>query len=289
MAKYKKPLKKIHKGFVYLDDETVANSLSAVESGKIDEVVARINSARAGGLGGKVGAAGVQVDAGRKSTNELEEEMVRTRTRFSVFELWYDTLEAAKAIGKFDGWDDSVLGEVVSGDTVEIRAVLEIAPLQTLLRLFLWYSEQAKNQNSMLAQKGEALKETKNAERNIRMILGGDESGGGQIVVLATPLGENGPKVAMAVKPEWLIGAAGRLGGEYTVVAQVDRILAEGDELPAMRLTQDVAPTPLEMATLKHVIRNFVEPADSLGMEVDPADAVVEGPALWLEPIAIYR
>jgi hypothetical protein len=51
MEIYKKPSKKVHRGFFYLNDETVINSLSAVESGKIDEVVAKVNSAREGGFG----------------------------------------------------------------------------------------------------------------------------------------------------------------------------------------------------------------------------------------------
>lgn len=41
---YHRPEKRIHRGFYYLDDETVINSLSAVEAGKVDEVVAKINS-----------------------------------------------------------------------------------------------------------------------------------------------------------------------------------------------------------------------------------------------------
>ena len=36
----------LHKGFVYLDDEIVTNSLPAIAARKIDEVVARINSAQ---------------------------------------------------------------------------------------------------------------------------------------------------------------------------------------------------------------------------------------------------
>lgn len=50
VSNYRRPIKKVHRGFFYLDDETVINSLSAVESGKIDEVVAKVNSAREGGL-----------------------------------------------------------------------------------------------------------------------------------------------------------------------------------------------------------------------------------------------
>src|SRR3712207_6645838 len=61
MAIYKKPSKKVHRGFFYLNDETVINSLSAVESGKIDEVVAKVNSAREGGFGAGIGMQGAKI------------------------------------------------------------------------------------------------------------------------------------------------------------------------------------------------------------------------------------
>jgi len=286
---YRKPSNKVHRGFLYLDDETVINSLSAVESGKIDEVVAKVNSAREGGFGGGVGIQGAKVEGSKKSTSAFEEEMVRTRTRFSVFELWYQTLVEGKAIGSFDGWGPDALEGVMSGDTLEFRGSLEAAPLQTLMRLFLWFADLAKSQGHVFSQKGDELKGTKEAERNIRMLLGeaGDESE--QIVVLATPLGLPGPRVAMPVKIRWLIGTLGQLGGEYTVVAQVDRIIGPDDELPAVRLTKDVAATPLEIKALKEALAGFVEPAKELGMEISDSEAIIAGPALWLEPIAIFR
>jgi hypothetical protein len=289
MAIYNKPTKNVHRGFIYLDDETVINSLSAVESGKIDEVVAKVNSAREGGFGGGVGMQGAKVEGAKRSTSAFEEEMVRIRTRFSVFESWYQSLTDAKAIGSFDGWGPDALDGVRSGDTLELRGVIEAAPLQTLLRLFLWFSDKAKSQGHIFSQKGDELKETKEAERNIRLLLGEAGSDEEQLVVLATPLGDDGPRVAMPVKTKWLIGALGRLGGEYTVVAQVDRIIAADEELPAVRLTTDVAATPLEISTLKEALSNFVEPAKELGVEITDDEAVIAGPALWLEPIAIYR
>src|ERR1022692_2762549 len=89
MTIYKKPAKQIHRGFFYLNDETVINSLSAFEAGKIDEVMAKVISAREGGFGGGVGMQGAKVEGSKRSTSSFEEEMVRTRTRFSVYEIWY--------------------------------------------------------------------------------------------------------------------------------------------------------------------------------------------------------
>src|SRR3954447_1614551 len=157
MSVYRAPAKRVHRGFFYLDDETVINSLSAVEAGKIDEVVAKVNTAREGGFGGGVGLAGAKVEGAKKSTSAFEEEMVRTRTRFSVFELWYQSLIEAKALGSFDGWGPDALVGVEPGDTLEFRGQLTTAPLQTLLRLFLWFADKAKGQGHIFSQKGDEL------------------------------------------------------------------------------------------------------------------------------------
>ncbi|MBM9458849.1 hypothetical protein JK386_02965 [Nocardioides sp. zg-536] len=286
MAKYKAPSKKIHRGFIYLDDETVINSLSAVEAGKIDEVVAKVNLAREGGVAATLGVGPAKLDGGKKGTSEFEEEMVRTRTRFSVFELWYQSLVDGKALGTFEGWGPGVLDGVESGDTIEFRADCEVAPIETLLRTFLWFAEKAKSSGHFFSQKGDELKETKEGERNIRALL---EGNGDQVVVLARPLGDPGPTVGMSIKREWLIGTLGRLGGEYTVVGQVDRLIGDNEEFPAMRLTQDVAPSGVEIESMKAALAVFEESAATLNIEISGNQATIKGPALWIEPIAIYR
>lgn len=53
---YQRPKERLHKGFVYLDDETVTNSLSAIEAGKIDEVLSKVNQSSRGGFGGSLAA-----------------------------------------------------------------------------------------------------------------------------------------------------------------------------------------------------------------------------------------
>jgi len=289
MSLYNKPKERVHRGFVYLDDDTVINSLSAVESGKIDEVVAKINTAREGGFGGKAGGslagATAALEGGRKSTSAFEEEMVRTRTRFSIFELWYQMLDEKKALGSFGGWGPDALEDVTPGDTVELRGSFQVVPLQTLLQLYRWFAEQAQNQNSVFAQKGDQLKETKASLRNIDTLLGGSA----EILGTLTPDGQPGPTVTLALAQEWTIGAVGRLEGTYSVVAQVEQILKPGDEWPAVRLTSDAAATQLERNTLVKAVSGFVEPAKGLGIDLEPKAALIEGPALLLRPIAIYR
>ncbi|MEQ4209764.1 hypothetical protein [Actinopolymorpha sp. B9G3] len=287
MAIYKKPEKRVHRGFYYLNDETVINSLSAVEAGKVDEVVAKVNSSREGGFGGGAGFQGAKIEGGKKSTSAFEEEIVRTRTRFSIFELWYQNLVTSKAIGQFRGWGQDALEDVDPGDTVELRASLTVVPLQAMFRMFLWFANLAKSPGHMFSQKGDELKTTKESERNIRMLVGdADEM---EFVVIAKPVGNAGPIVAMQLADRWMIGNVGHLSGHYTVVGQVDQVLTDGDEVPTMRLIREAPPTPLEVNTLGDIVEPFIEPASAFGVSVSRDDAAIKGPGLWLTPIAIFR
>lgn len=289
MVIYSAPKKRVHRGFVYLDDATVINSLSAMESGKIDEVVAKIAQARDGGISGGVNASvagvGGKVEGGKKASSSFEEEVVRIRTRFSIFELWYQQLTTEAAIGKFDGWDDTALDGVIPGDTVEITGSLQIVPLETVLRLYRWFAGQAQDQGSLFAQKGDELKATKNALRTIEALFGATD----EVLAMLRPDGGDGPSVAVILDASWLIGPLGRLEGIYTVVAQVEMVLGAEDKWPTVRLTPDAPVTDMERNTLTEVVENFKEPAAALGVKIEDNAAELAGPSLLLRPIAVYR
>jgi len=289
MALYKKPQNRIHRGFFYLDDETVINSLSAVESGKIDEVVAKVVSAEEGTFGGSAGVPLAKIGGDKKATESLQEEMIRIRTRFSIFELWYKTLLEGKALGTFSGWGPDALKDVEPGDTIELRGVLEVAPLEVVTRQYFWFADKAKSQGHMFSQKGDELKETKDAERTMKMLMGDMPVEDEQVVVLARPMGNDGPRVVMPLKKKWMIGKVGQFGGDYTLIAQVDRLVKAGDRVPALRMTYDAPATELEITTIIAAIQPLKEASAALGVTVTDDDAIITGPALWLEPIAIFR
>jgi len=287
MPKYNKPDKMIHRGFYYLDDEIVINSLSAVEAGKVDEVVSKVNSAREGGFGGGVGLYGAKVEGSKKASSAFEESIVRTRTRFSIFELWYENLRTSNALGTFEGWDPDILSDVSPGDTVELKARLELVPLQTMFRLFMWYANLAKTPGTVFSVKGEALKELRQQEQLLSMLIGEAEKL--EMVAIATPVGGEGPPVVLQLADRWMIGELGHLSGEYTVVGQVDHVLEQKQELPAWRIIRSAPATPREVDMLKEMVPLFAEPAKAFGLDISEADAGMKGPALWLTPIAVFR
>ncbi|PQZ99345.1 hypothetical protein CQ017_06605 [Arthrobacter sp. MYb224] len=291
MAIYQSPKNRLHRDFFYLNDEVAINSLSALESGKVDEIVSRTTTAREGGFSGevKIPVVDLGVGASKKASSEIEEEMVRTRTRFSIFDAWYQLLHEKKAVGAFDGWGEGALEGVEPGDTIEFRAELSQGPLQTVLRLFLWFADQATRDGNLFSQKGEELKTTANSSKSIRQLLGDASDDDDEVPLLATPVGQPGPSVLLSVSKKWLIGRMGQLGGTFGIVGQVVQIVEAGEEYPVLRLTKDVSPTPLEIDTLKDAVQHFVEPAKGLGVEVEASESVVQGPVLVIKPIAIYR
>lgn len=287
VAKYEKPGKRIHRGFYYLDDETVINSLSAIEAGKVDEVVARVATAREGGLGGALGVHGAKIEGGKKSNSSVEEELVRTRTRFSVFEIWYQTLVEQKGLGTFEGWSADLLSEVEPGDTIEFRADVELVPLQVLFEMYYWFATQAKAPGTIFSQKGEQLNQIKAGERVMKMLAGGDDAA--VVMVTGRPGGDQAPVVAMELQKHNVIGELGRLSGRFGVVGQVDRVLAAGDEMPALRLLRSAPPTKLELEALRDAVSKFDESATEFGLSKPSELASIKGPALWITPIAVFR
>jgi len=288
MAIYQAPKERLHRDFFYLNDEIAINSLSALESGKVDEIVSRTSTAREGGFSGELKLPVVDLGVGgsRKATSEIEEEMVRKRTRFSILDAWYRLMQERKGLGTFEGWGPDALEGVVPGDTVELRGGLSQGSLQTVFRLYLWFAEQATRDGNMFSQKGEERKTTVASAKNVRQLLGDADD---EVPLLAVPLGDDGPSVLLSVSHKWLIGRLGQLGGTFGIVGQVVQIVEEGEEYPVPRLTKDVVPTPVEIDTLKTAVEPFVEPAKALGIDVEASESVINGPVLVINPIAIYR
>jgi hypothetical protein len=104
-------------------------------------------------------------------------------------------------------------------------------------------------------------------------------------------IGDPGPAVILTLVDQWMIGELGCLQGEYSIVAQVEQVLSEGDEWPALRLTRDAPTTSMEIDALKEMVEVFASglKEHDMGMNVGVDEATVAGPALLLRPIAIFR
>lgn len=280
--------KQAHRGFVYLDNDVVINSLSAMESGKVDEIVEKINLANERGLsvGASVGEGGASANAtaGSKSNTSLQAEVIRRRTRFSIFETWYETLERRKAIGRFSGWGPDALSDVQPGQTVEIRGEVELVPMETVLRMFLWWAEESLGDNPVFPNPPNPA-DIKKQVGIVKVILGGRDDANATL----TPLGDPGPTVGATFSDDWMIEPIGRWGGTYTLIAQVEEVLSEGERWQTMRV-QDRAPlTTLEATLMSSMGTTFEESAKNFGLTLVGDQSYMPGPALVLRPIALFR
>lgn len=276
-----------HRGFAYLDDDIVINSLSALESGKVDEVVEKINLAQEGGMrvGVKLGTKAVGVDAGAdgKITESLQAEVIRRRTRFSIFELWYEALLKREAIGRFNGWGQKALHGVEAGQVIEMRGTISPVALHTGMRMYLWFANEIREKNPIF--KNTSINDLGESEHIMRFLRGRRAETNALIV----PQGGDGPTVGASFREEWILEPVGRWHGIFTFIAQVDDVLAEGTSWQAVRIIEDAPLTSLEETVIKQALAPMQQAIGAFGLDVDDESVSISGPGLVLRPIAMFR
>jgi hypothetical protein len=287
MSGYKKPKRHLHREFVYLNHDTILNSLSAIEAGKIDEIIQKANEAREGGLDGTLGAGPVKASAGRKRSATIQEELVRTRTWFSAFDAWHNYLEAEDAIGTFTSWDPDVREELSIGDTIRFQADVVISPLHKVFRTYLSFAAEAHKSTSPFHMKGASLQEAKNVAAMMLSWMGGKDRPT-HLPVYLRPGGVVEPRIVGKLDDAYIIGGHEGIEGRFTVIAQVEKLL-EGDQvISAIRVIRDVPPTPKEVEVINEAMLNMIGPAKEFGVDIDPDDINVPAPAVIVRPVAIY-
>jgi len=289
MGKYQAPKRRLHRDFVYLNDDSIINSLSAFEAGKVDEIIEKTTEAIDRGLSGSLGVGPAKAEGARKRQAEFQEELVRKRTRFSSFEAWFQTMTAAEAVGRFDIWDMQVRDALRSGDTIEFDARIELTPLHMMFATFVSYVRSAGTAGSPFEQKGQQLAGLK---KTARMMESWTEGPGGRpslMVDMQPTSGLDGPRLMARLDENYVIGGFDRVQGEYHVIAQVDRVLRNDEQVSVIRVLRDVPPTPLEMNTIKTALKNMVSAAGNMGLSLNEDDLEVSHPTVVVRSLAIYK
>lgn len=288
MAGYKRPKRHLHREFLYLDHDTILNSLSALEAGKIDEIIQKANEAREGGLDAGLAVGPAKASAGKKKTATIQEELVKTRTWFSAFDAWLTYLTNEDAVGTFDAWNLEVRNEMSVGDTVRFEATLTLAPLHKVFRTYLEFAKEAQNSGSIFHQTGKELTQTKQIARMMTDWMGGPNKPM-HLPVYMQPYGVANPRIVGRLDEQYLIRKGEAIEGEYTVIGQVDQKLEGDQKISAIRVIRDVPPTPLEVQTIEEAMVNMIEPAREMGVDIDTSDINIPSPAIFIRPIAIFR
>lgn len=288
MGSYKKPKKQLHHEFLYLNNDTVLNALSAFEAGKVDEIIEKTSEASEGGLGASVAAGPVRGGAGKKKQAGIQEELVRTRTWFSAFDAWHQHLLREDALGTFDEWDLNVRNAVSVGDTIEFVVDVQLSPLHKVLTTFLSYASTAGTANSPFPTTPAEAREAKQSAKLIEQWVTGG-SGRRNVLVYVNPDGVQSPRIVARLDQQYILGGLDNAEGRFTVIGQVDALLGEDDKESVIRVVRDVPPTPLEIATIDTALQNFIEPAKTLGVDIAPDDLTFEYPSVLLRPVAIFK
>jgi hypothetical protein len=288
MSGYRPPKKRLHHEFLYLNHDTVLNALSALEAGKVDEIIQKVNEAKEGGLDVSVGAGPIKGRGAKKRAAQIEEELVKTRTWFSAFDAWHTYLSEAEAIGSFDAWSLDVRNALSIGDTVEFTANVVLSPVHKLFRTFLAFAESATRPDSVFSQKGAELAETKATARMMTEWMGGRDKPQ-HLPVYLEPGGVAEPRILAGLQDAYVTGNREQLEGTFTVIGQVAALLSDGEVESTIRVIRDVPPTPTEIATINEAMTHLIEPARELGVEITASDINVPAPAVLLRPIAVFQ
>lgn len=286
---YQKPKHRLHRDFVYLNHDTILNSLSALEAGKVDEIIQKTSEATDRGLEAGVSAGPVKAGAGKKKQANMEYELVRRRTLFSGFDAWHSQLTDRDALGRFDTWDLEVRNELEVGDTIEFRGQVSLSPLYLMFASYQSFVSRINKPGSVFKMSGPELKD---AKETAEMMKGWTSKPDGTRAIAAyfSPNEVGHPKLVGTLLENYLISGLENIQGEFHIVAQVDSVLKPGQRLSVVRVLTDVPPTPKEVEIAEEALKNFQgEVADELGVRLTDDDLAFSHPDVILRPLAIFK
>lgn len=288
MSGYQKPKTGLHKEFVYLNDDTIMNSLSALEAGKVDEILQKVSETREKGFEGGVGIKGVSVKGGKKNEANVEEELTKKRTRFSAFDAWFQFLTKAEAIGHLTHWDLETRNDLGVGDTILFSADVDISPIQHNFLTYIAFAKEAGKPNSPLKQSGAELAATKKISQMMSDWMGTKSEEISLLVYLA-PNGVSNPRIIARLEDPYLVRGTQAVKGRYTIIGQVEELISAGNSVPAIRVFKDTPPTLLEIKVIQEGMEGLKESAEVLGITISDEDISIAHPGVVIHPIAIYR
>lgn len=280
---FKAPKQNAFKQFVILDAEGVVSSLSAIDGGQIDEILTRSAEQGEGSAGGELNLGPAKARGKKAKTRKVEEEIRKARTRHATAAKLLEALHARESIGVVDGpLDLEVAEQIEAGMVLEFRADLQLHPLHQadqMLRSFLEVGPAFGEEVS--------AKDLKEILKVWGVITG---TGSTDAATLLQPITteEQCPRLLLPVPTKDFEVKVDDVLGEVTVVAQVERVLNEGQNHQAIRLLRGPT-TPLERKVIDEALPGLVEALSEMSIDISEDDIVIHGPALLLRAICAYR
>jgi len=272
------------KQFVILDGDGVVSALSAIDGGQIDEILTRSAEEHGGEAGGEINVKVAKGGGKRAKGRKVEEEIRRARTRHATAAKLLETLHAQESVGVVDGpLDMDVAGQLEAGMVLQFRAELRLHPLHQadqMLRSFV----------KVAPQFGE-----KQAANNLRSVLQlwgtmvGTGEAGGRLLIEPHTTDPQLPRLLLPVPGDHIEVDLEDLFGDVTVIAQVERLLTDQEEYPAIRMLRGAPSTPFERSALEEGLPDLVEAVSEMGVEISKEDVLIQGPAVILRAVCAYR
>jgi hypothetical protein len=285
-AKLTKPRTSLYRSFLYLNGDEVINSLSALEGGDVDEVLIRQGSEGGGELGAELGVGPAKAKGGRKRSHKFEEEMRRKRTQHSATAVLLKRLHDEDAIGVIEGdYGEDVYSDLEENLLLEFRAEIRQHPLHQVI-----------SAGRSFAKAAPTFGIGRNEIREIEQVVGLLETlaqpgaGGRAFLIFAeTPGTRDGHKVVMPIQERHLLVGLDDFAGTATFVAQVDRIIPEGEQVLAIRLLRNAPPLAFERQGLEEALPDLLDGFQDLGIDVSESDFFLTRPTVIMKPICIYK
>ncbi|HXG40697.1 MAG TPA: hypothetical protein VNJ28_07110 [Candidatus Limnocylindrales bacterium] len=291
MSNYRPPKQQLHRDFVYLDHDSVLNSLSALEAGRIDDIIQKTTEALDGSIQAGLNAGPLKGGAGRKKVSEIQQELVRKRTNFSAFEAWYSKLKSESGIGRFDVWDLDVRNQLEVGHVVEFRALVRLSPLHLLFATLSAYAGLASPTNPVFKVARSEAVSLRETAKIVDQWLGGSRGNRSlSVYIEPVPSGSNSPTIVGRVAEKYLTRELHELDGPFIVVVQIENVLDRNQELAAIRVIRDAPATPIETRSIATALASFQgEVSETMGVPITETDITYRYPTVVCRPIAIYR
>jgi len=137
-------------------------------------------------------------------------------------------------------------------------------------------------------RKGVELTETKKTARMMVDWMGGRDKPT-HLPMYMQPGGVELPRILAGLQDAYLIGGRDAIEGTFTVIGQVAALLSGEQVESPIRVIRDVPPTQVEVDTISQALTHLIEPAKSLGVEIDEDDITIRAPAVVVRPVAVYQ
>lgn len=250
--------------FLYLDEARVTEYLSRIEGGQSDEELRRQVRELGGGgsVSATVGPIGAEANVAR-AVNEESERTIR-QTAASRFARFLDAWRAAAQ--EIDESLSQVFGTLQSRMAVHVDCELDIPDVSRFLS--------SDTDFAGMFEFAQAIGQTPSGfDPNLLAQFTQAQNLLGDKFIIFGLLHQDEPKLVLRLEKRHLRVSATDLEGEVSVVAKVLKKLNENDSVPLLAFPGlDMLP--------RHQRRN---------MQTSNSDQVVNGPAVSLDVVAIYR